>query len=407
MKNIVWVAIVILSASCFSKKNETMTEVKSIRDERPSEFVGLDRSTSYGNLSPIPVEYFTLETLQSCSWHRNTSSLLFSKEDNYAIMDIDNDNFGKYTLTGNKIIFNPPIELVRFAENYTLAELYYSNEMYLRGFPVLTNDEESVIFTPIDPMKPKDGEIVKIQNHYCEKITEDKKIESVTNNILFALPDISSKNLFKGNFYGGWSKSANISILAKTTINDVVWYYTWFDFSAVEPIAKQFYLERDQHTWFDFSAVEPIDFGGLYYEGWISEKHFTIKGDDLTPILDEGLIDAIAYDKHELPDNVTFDSPDDYLGKWVLSDNNDQLVYDAFFIIFIKDGKYKYIKRYYAGIEMGDINWTEYGNLVFVEDNDYPPWGTVDKPFWSRSRNTYVVLIAIEGPLGFFQRMIE
>jgi len=229
-----------------------ITELKSTRNERPAEFAELSRSTHYGNLSPIPVEDFTLEDLQSCSWHRDFSNLLFSKEGNYARMGIDGLYFGKYILSGNKITFYPPIELVRFAENYTLTELYYSNEMYFEGSPVLTNDEESVIFTPRDAIYPKEGDIVKIQNHYCERII-DRKAKVNVNGILYALPDVSSKNMFEDDYYGERATEARSGRVAKTTVNDTVWYYTRFN----------------------FTSGEPIDGGGPYYSGWLPQECFT------------------------------------------------------------------------------------------------------------------------------------
>ncbi|MDR0655701.1 MAG: hypothetical protein LBG22_05245 [Treponema sp.] len=122
------------------------------------------------------------------------------------------------------------------------------------------------------------------------------------------------------------------------------------------------------------------------------------------------LIDTILYDKRKLPDNVRFDSPNDYLGKWMLlDDDGESYNSNVFFVIYNEEDKYKFIRKYYSDVKIGNVIWTEYNSLEMMlnKDSDIPniPWRTVGKPQWNG--NTYVVLIDNEGPLGFFQRLLE
>jgi hypothetical protein len=124
----------------------------------------------------------------------------------------------------------------------------------------------------------------------------------------------------------------------------------------------------------------------------------------------EELIDTIIYDRRKLPDNIRFDSPNDYLGKWMLLDNDGESYNsDVFFIIHKEGDKYKFIKKYYSNVKIGNVEWTEYNSLEMPLNEDGSiliiPWRTVGEPQWNG--NTYVVLIDNEGPLGFFQRLLE
>jgi hypothetical protein len=115
----------------------------------------------------------------------------------------------------------------------------------------------------------------------------------------------------------------------------------------------------------------------------------------------EELVDTIIYDKRKLPDNIRFDSPNDYLGKWMLLDNDGESYNsNVFFIIYNEGGKYKFIKKYYSDVKIGNVEWTEYNTLEMPLKEDRGilliPWRVVGKPQWNES--TYVVLIDNEGP---------
>ncbi len=215
----------------------------------PDEFKGKNWNSYFGNLSPI--ENFTLNDLQSCSWQRNGVILIFSHEGNYAGMGRGHGyDYGRYALKNNTVHFFPPINIVRFAEKYTISSLHYSNELYYSGAPVLVNDDETVVFYAHNLNNAKVGEIVKLHQHYCEKIWEEGKVN--TNGVLYSLPDMSSKNMFQDNYYGRKATEKVAVKHAKTTIDDVVWYYTSFD----------------------FTSGDPIDGGGPFYDGWLPENYF-------------------------------------------------------------------------------------------------------------------------------------
>jgi hypothetical protein len=220
-----------------------------IISEKPDEFIGKSWSSYFGSL--YPVENITLDDLQSCSWQRYDTILHFSQEGNYAKMDRSEGNiYGRYTLTDNTINFSPPIKVVRFASDFIVAELHYSNEIHFEGSPVLRNDDETVVFSANDSQIPNIGDIVRMYQYYCVKIWEKGKIN--TNGFLYSLPNTSSANMFETSYYGGKATGATAVKLAETTIDDVVWYYTLVD----------------------FTGDEPTDGGGPFYYGWLSAEYF-------------------------------------------------------------------------------------------------------------------------------------
>ena len=261
INNIFWLAIIILTVSCSRKPeqnneiiNEDITEWTSGENRElmisdvPVEFTGKNRNSHFGSLSPI--ENFTLNDLQSCSWQRNDVVLIFSQEGHYARMGRDEYVFGRYTFKDNTIYFSPSLNIMRFAEEYTIISLHYSNEMYYEGTPVLKNDDETVIFTANEAKRAKNGEIVKLHQYYCEKIWGESKIN--TNSILYSQPSTTSKNIFQEDYYGRKAKEVSVVKLAKTTIDNVVWFYLLLD----------------------FTGDELSDGGGPFYEGWLPEEYF-------------------------------------------------------------------------------------------------------------------------------------
>jgi hypothetical protein len=123
------------------------------------------------------------------------------------------------------------------------------------------------------------------------------------------------------------------------------------------------------------------------------------------------IIDRIVYSIDVLPENISFSSVNDYLGKWVLLDNEGNFHYsDSYFIIYLENGIYKFLTKYYSGLHIGIVTWTEYNGIVMNvnnrnRNNFYIPWSIVGKP--SKKINTYVAFIDNEGPLGYFQRVLE
>jgi len=225
--------------------------LEPIISEQPNEFVGKSWRNYFGSL--YPVENITLDDLQSCSWQRESTFLHFSQDGNYARMDSwDSNKYGRYKLIDNTIYFFPPIKVIRFAREYVIDKLHYSNELHFEGTPVLRDDDETVIFSANDSQSANIGDIVRTYQYYCEKMWERAKIN--TSGILYALPDTSSINMFEGedNYYGRKATEVTAVKLAKTTINDVVWYYTLVD----------------------FTGDEPTDRGGPFYDGWLSEEYF-------------------------------------------------------------------------------------------------------------------------------------
>jgi hypothetical protein len=65
------------------------------------------------------------------------------------------------------------------------------------------------------------------------------------------LPNDTSKNLFQRNYYGNKSTEAKASKRAKTTIDNIIWYYIFID----------------------FTGDEPSDGGGPYYYGCLPEQY--------------------------------------------------------------------------------------------------------------------------------------
>jgi hypothetical protein len=217
--------------------------------EKPIEFENITWRSAYGNLPPI--KNITVNDLQSCSWRRYNTHLFFTKNGYYAKIDRwDHPVYGRYILQDNIISFIPPIEIIRFSEPYFISKLHYSNEMHYEGSPVLRNQDETVLFTANNSRPPEVGEIIRMYQHYCEKMWERAKVN--INGYLFSLPDKSSTNIFANNFYGRKAMEAKIVKLAKTNIDNIIWYYVLFD----------------------FTSGDPIDGGGPFYEGWLPQIFF-------------------------------------------------------------------------------------------------------------------------------------
>jgi len=220
-----------------------------LQPNEPLEFTNNKWLRSFGEL--LPKENITLKDIQSCSWHTGVGVyLIFSKEGNYAFGSRwSGAEYGKYELHDNVISFNPAFTYFIASVKYQIDKLYYSNEMYYDGTPVLKNFDENLAIYPNNSTAPKLGETVRINRYYCEKIWEKTKLK--TNNLLYALPDISSTNIFgNDSYYGNKSMEAGAVKLAKTIIDGVLWYYILLDFT-----------------------IEPIDGGGPYFQGWLTEKY--------------------------------------------------------------------------------------------------------------------------------------
>jgi hypothetical protein len=223
-----------------------------IPDEIPLEFKNYNSSDwnrYYGNLSPI--EKINVGDLQSCSWSGDFINLYFSKEGNYLLTAwrFTSCEYGRYKLQDNTVYFFPPLEVYRFSKEFKIDKLLYSHELHFEGAPVLKIHDETVIFSPHFSENPKTGETVRMYQHYCEKINEKGKLNK--NGFLYAFPDKSSKNLFD-NYYGYKAREVTADKLAKTSVGNIVWYYTRFD----------------------FTTGDPIDGGGPFYQGWLPEDYF-------------------------------------------------------------------------------------------------------------------------------------
>jgi len=223
--------------------------IELINNEIPPEFAGMSWNTEFGNLTPL--KNISINDLQSCSWRRYFTSIFFSEEGNYIKIDRWGiTESGRYILKDNTVYFFPPIEIIRFTEKYTINKLNYSNELHFEGTPVLRSDDETVVFVANGSEFVETGETIRMYKYYCEKIFEHGKVNR--NGYLFSLPDKSSKNMFYGNYYGERAVKATAVKLAKTKIDNIIWYYTLFD----------------------FTDGDPIDGGGPFYEGWLSEEYF-------------------------------------------------------------------------------------------------------------------------------------
>jgi hypothetical protein len=198
-------------------------------------------------------ESITKEELTNVSWHKFFIFLQFSKEGHYAIGDRwSGSAFGYYFLKDNCVYLYPPITVNRFDEYFDISKLYYSNEKYYEGSPVLRNDDETVVFYPNTETayEPKTGDIVKRDGYYCIVMSERAKIK--TNNVLYAQPDKNAKNLFLDNYYGNSATEAGVIKCAEAGIGGKLWYYTFID----------------------FTGDEPTDGGGPYYYGWLPKDMF-------------------------------------------------------------------------------------------------------------------------------------
>jgi len=223
--------------------------IELINTEIPPEFMEMSWNTEFGNLARL--ENISVDDLQSSSWSRYFTSIFFSKEGNYIKIDRwGSTESGRFILRNNTVYFFPSIEIIRFAEEYTINKLIYSNELHFEGAPVLRSDDETVVFYANSSEFVKTGETIRMYKYYCEKINEYGKVNK--NSYLFSLPDKSSKNMFYDNYYGERATEAVTVRLAKTKIDNITWYYTLFD----------------------FTSGEPTDGGGPFYDGWLSEEYF-------------------------------------------------------------------------------------------------------------------------------------
>ena len=233
-----------------SEENNVITDqfMDLLGPDEPLEFANREWLNSFGAL--LPNENITLLDLQSCSWHSGFTNLVFSNKGNYAIGEPwTGPSYGIYEIHDNVVIFEPPFGYFIQSIEYRIDKLYYSNELHYSGAPVLRNIEENLVLYPNNTTMPQTGEIVRINQYYCEKIWEQAHLNS--NNILYALPDRLSLNLFLENYYGKKSIEARTVKLAKTTIDSTDWYYILVDFTT-----------------------EPTDGGGPYFEGWLPEEYF-------------------------------------------------------------------------------------------------------------------------------------
>lgn len=236
------------------KTNENITGwvfgkyVYLLEPGEPLEFANDKWRRSFGEL--LLKENISLVDLQGCSWHSGAAYLNFSKEGNYAIGEHwTGPDYGVYELLDNAVLFNPSFTYFIASEEYQIDKLYYSDEMYYDGTPVLKNIDENLVFYPNNALSPQLGETVKINRYYCEKIWEKTKLNA--NNILYTLPDRLSANVFGNDtYYGNKTTEANTVKLAKTTIDSTVWYYINLDFTT-----------------------EPTDGGGPYFQGWLPEEY--------------------------------------------------------------------------------------------------------------------------------------
>ena len=216
--------------------------------ETPAEFSDLKWNHFYGSLAPI--KKIEVDDLLSCSWQGRSTYIYFSKEGHYANLSRSGYYYGNYLLHDNSVFFYPPLKIYRFDEEYAVDRLYYSNELHFVGSPVLRTDDETVVFSANGSIDAENGDTVRMYQTYCIKMWEKAKVNS--NGVLYSLPNESSKNMFQDNYYGEKSSEAFILKLAKTTISNVAWYYTLFD----------------------FGGGEPTDGGGPFYEGWLPEECF-------------------------------------------------------------------------------------------------------------------------------------
>ena len=212
------------------------------------EFEGLQWHQFYGGFT-FP-ETLHIDDLTSCTWYIYSAYLYFSEKGHFALLGRGNYEFGSYTLRDNTVYFFPPVEIFRFMERYKIEKMVYSTKPHLTGSAVLKVDDGTVVFTPLYSKGSKIGDIVSIHERYCEVIGETGKVNK--NGYLFALPDLSSKNLFLDDYYGRRATQIDVVKVAKTIIDDTVWYYTFFD----------------------FTSGDPIDGGGPFYYGWLTQDYF-------------------------------------------------------------------------------------------------------------------------------------
>jgi hypothetical protein len=120
-------------------------QVFVVPDAEPDEFKDKKWQKAFGFLPAL--ENIEVNDILKCSWHKFFTMLIFSEQGHYAMGDYwSGADFGSYTFENNTITFFPPLIVSRFDEYYRIDKLYYSHELYYEGSPVLTNDDETVIF---------------------------------------------------------------------------------------------------------------------------------------------------------------------------------------------------------------------------------------------------------------------
>jgi hypothetical protein len=201
----------------------------------------------------------TNNELVNTSWHKDFTVLRFSEKGQYAVGDRwSGCDFGNYELKENEILFYPPFKINRYDEVYSVKKLKYSNELYYVGSPVLTEEDDSIVFAAYNSKDANINDTVKINTVYCIKIYEKARIN--INNILYVNPDVKAKNLFSNNPYGNKTVDAITRKLAHVNLGDKQWYYVLVD----------------------FSGGEPTDGGGPFYYGWLPEQYLIdVYGDDV------------------------------------------------------------------------------------------------------------------------------
>ena len=153
------------------------------------------------------------------------------------------------------------------------------------------------------------------------------------------------------------------------------------------------------------------DYWFRVFYGGSSDNYGWVFGGYLSKEAPLYIIEKIVYNMEELTESINFTSVNDYLGKWILLDNEGKFhSSDSYFIVYVENGVYKFLIKYYNDLKIGIVSLTEYNGIVMDQNNRnrnliYTPWSTVGKPL--RTLNTHVVLIDKEGPLGYFQRIVK
>ena len=218
--------------------------------EESERFVGATLHPGFGrNLEPK--EKITLEDLLSTTWHSYMTLIQFFEEGHYGIsFAFAGTYYGNYLFFDDTVFFYPPLALNWYSEKYFIDKLYYSDELHLEGAPVLRNADETFVFAASRADSAEIGSTVKINQHYCTRLREKTKVN--VNDVLYALPDVISKNLFENSYHGKKATEASTYKLAETTIGKAVWYYVRFDFTPA-----------------DNEGIR-----GPFFEGWLPAEYF-------------------------------------------------------------------------------------------------------------------------------------